>query len=263
MPAPLWFPIIVGKSPISAHPLEFVQFCSCTHLFFFFSNFPHGIWKHNKCQILQKVIVSITASAAKSLLSSPRGLIYRSSSLQQIKRQCHHNVTQPGDQWRAIGIKSRDGRGRPNQLPSLCVDSEYSLHPGSCWDLRGVLSAQADVAPGTLVNHGKPSGAFSWKGLHGLRHSQHQLNQPVSLWVELCFQTTRELFLYLNTELSSHEKSKVLQCEQPNKLDEEIFFLWVHSFVIILHPFKRSTFVIIPFLFTSSLCLKENSISGI
>lgn len=37
----------------------------------------------------EKVIVSIWAPVAKSLFSSPGDVLRRSSSLQQIKRECH------------------------------------------------------------------------------------------------------------------------------------------------------------------------------
>ncbi len=70
------------------------------------------------------------------------------------------NVTQPGNQWHGTGNESCDGRGRPHRLLSPCVRSEYSLHPGSCRDLRGVLSAKASVAPAHPWTMESPSGLF-------------------------------------------------------------------------------------------------------
>lgn len=115
------------------------------------------------------------------------------------------NVTQPGNQWHSVGNESCDGRGRPHQLLSLCVYSEHSLHPGSCWDLRGG-PCQPKPGPGTLLNHGNPAGAFLEKSLQCFRHSDHQLNQ-LQLWTEHCCRTSGELFSF-QTWLCPHMRNQ-------------------------------------------------------
>lgn len=111
---------------------------------------------------LEEVIISISApAAAPRVCSRPREMCSMGQALCNRLKESVTNVTWPGNQWHGVGNESCDGRGRPSQLLSLCVHSGHSLHPGSCRDLRGVLSAEASVAPGALLNRGKPTGAFS------------------------------------------------------------------------------------------------------
>lgn len=206
MPKPKWFPRIFfintkySLSPISAH-------CNllCLYLFWVLRLFclPFGtMWKQDKSQIqqcfcgelflekaMEKVIISIWAPVvAPRVCSRPREMCSIGQGLCNRLKESVTNVTWPGNQWHGVGNESCDGRGRPSQLLSLCVRSEYSLHPGSCLDLRGVLSAEASVAPGALLNRGKPTGAFSWKGLQDFRHSHHQLNQHLpTAWALLLY----------------------------------------------------------------------------
>lgn len=77
----------------------------------------------------------------------------------------------PGNQWHGVGNESCDGRGRPHQLLSLCVYSVYSLHPGSCWDLGGVLSAGAGMAPAHSWTMESPLGPLLGKTYRAPRHA--------------------------------------------------------------------------------------------
>lgn len=95
----------------------------------------------------------------------------------------------PGNQWHGVGNESCDGRGRAHQLLSLCVYSVYSLHPGSCWDPGGGGPVSwSRHGPGTLLNYGKPTGAFAWKDLQSSQTRCHSLNQrvPLQTWLHSC-----------------------------------------------------------------------------
>lgn len=136
------------------------------------------------------------------------------------------NVTQPGNQWHGVGNESCDGRGRPHQLLSLRLLSEYSPHPGSCWDLRGALSAGTSGAPAHSWTMESPLGPFLEKVYRASDTSHHRLNQHVPLQAELGCCTSAELFSFLNMDLASRDKSK-FPTRDKNwvKVDEEHFFL--------------------------------------
>lgn len=146
----------------------------------------------------KKVMVSIWASVAKSLFSSPGDVLCRSSSLQRLKESVT-NVTRPGNQW----------HGEMKAVTDV-DDHISSCHRVSTQSILLILAAAGTWGGPCQLKPAWPRHALEprkaqWgpflekkkkKGFQGFRHSHHQINQLVALQTKSrAARTTGELFL--------------------------------------------------------------------
>lgn len=118
-------------------------------------------------------MVFIWSPVAKSLFSSPGDVLRRPSSLQQIKRVCHYR--HPADGSMAERRKWKQWRTRTTTSAPVTAcrlrSILFILAAVGTWGRGGTLSAEASVAPGTLLNHRETHGSPSWKASQSFRIS--------------------------------------------------------------------------------------------
>lgn len=84
---------------------------------------------------------------------------------------------------------------------------ECSLHAGGSWDLRGVLSAEASVAPSTVQNRRKPQGAF-----HGKTYTASDMDSIKACHSGLSGTDTNFSFKHATRDATGEKKKTHITC---------------------------------------------------